>query len=154
PRFRLNCWPKGVVPISFIWRITRPLRVSIRSSASRISAIGASSIFSVPAAKTMKHLESPQAIRTIFFDAGFTLLRTVPSLIEICQDVCRREGLHLETQQIADQLPAAEAYFSSAIKANRRTWASEEDIVRFWTGYYQALLRPFIAADNAALLER
>jgi HAD superfamily hydrolase (TIGR01549 family) len=99
-------------------------------------------------------LEAPQAIRTIFFDAGFTLLRTSPSLVEICQDVCRREGLHLDSAQISERRPAAEAYFIEAIKANRRTWASEEAIVQFWSGYYKALLRPSMAEGNEALLER
>ncbi|HEY7356648.1 MAG TPA: HAD-IA family hydrolase [Ktedonobacterales bacterium] len=99
-------------------------------------------------------LEAPQAIRTIFFDAGFTLLRTSPSLAEICQDVCQREGVPADLEQISRQLPEAEAYFSEAIKANRRTWASEAAITRFWNGYYKALLRPFIAAENEALLER
>jgi putative hydrolase of the HAD superfamily len=102
----------------------------------------------------MTKLPSPQAIRTIFFDAGFTLLRTSPSLAEICQDVCRREGVHLELEQISRQLPEAEAYFLEAIKANRRTWASEEAITRFWTGYYKALLRPCLVEENEALLER
>ncbi|HEU5368962.1 MAG TPA: HAD-IA family hydrolase [Ktedonobacterales bacterium] len=99
-------------------------------------------------------LEAPQAIRTIFFDAGFTLLRTSPSLAEICQDVCQREGVPADLEQISRQLPEAEAYFSEAIKANRRTWASEASITLFWNGYYKALLRPFIAAENEALLER
>ncbi|HLW00975.1 MAG TPA: HAD-IA family hydrolase [Ktedonobacterales bacterium] len=102
----------------------------------------------------MRKLESPQAIRTIFFDAGFTLLRTSPSLVEICQDVCRREGVRLDIEQIAQQLPAAEAYFAKAIKSNGRTWASEEAIILFWDGYYKALLRPCIEGDNEALLER
>ncbi len=102
----------------------------------------------------MTQLESPQAIRTIFFDAGFTLLRTSPSLVEICQDVCRREGVHLGIEQVSRQLPAAEAYFFEAMKANRRTWASEAAIVSFWDGYYKALLRPCIEDANEALLER
>lgn len=99
-------------------------------------------------------LESPQAIRTIFFDAGFTLLRPSPSVIETCHDVCRREGLRLDIEQIARQLPEAEAYFLTATRANPRTWASEAAITLFWTGYYTALLRPFIAAENDALLAR
>src|SRR5581483_7579170 len=94
------------------------------------------------------------AIRTIFFDAGFTLLRTTPSLIEICQDVCKREGVHLDLESLAQRLPEVEAYFIQTAKANPRTWASEETIVWFWTGYYKALLRPFIAEDNETLLER
>jgi HAD superfamily hydrolase (TIGR01549 family) len=101
-----------------------------------------------------KKLEAPQAIRTIFFDAGFTLLRASPSIIEICQDVCRQLGLHLHTSQLAKQLPEAEAYLLETVKANRRVWASEQDIRSIWSGYYTALLRPFIEEDNDALLER
>jgi putative hydrolase of the HAD superfamily len=102
----------------------------------------------------MQALQSPQAIRTIFFDAGFTLLRTSPSLVEICQDVCRREGVHLDLEPIALRLPEAEAYFAQAAKASPRAWASEEGIARFWTGYYKALLRPFLAEGEEALLGR
>jgi len=97
-------------------------------------------------------LEAPQAIRTIFFDAGYTLLRAFPSVVEVCQEVCQQHGLHLDARRLAEQLPEAEAYFLEAIKANRRTWASEQDIRFIWTGYYTALLRPFIAEENEALL--
>jgi putative hydrolase of the HAD superfamily len=99
-------------------------------------------------------LESPQAIRTIFFDAGYTLLRASPSVIEVCQDVCQQHGLRLGVDQLATQLPAAEAHFMEAIKANRRTWASEQDIRLIWTGYYQALLHPFVVEEQRALLNR
>lgn len=99
-------------------------------------------------------LTAPQAIRTIFFDAGFTLIRPSPSMLDVCQAVCRQYGLHLDSDALAQQLPAAEAYFLEAIKRNQRTWANEEAITLFWAGYYRALLRPFIAEDNEALLER
>jgi putative hydrolase of the HAD superfamily len=97
-------------------------------------------------------LEAPQAIRTIFFDAGFTLLRPSPSLIEVCQIVCRQYGLHLDSEQLSAQLPAAEAYFREAGTLEQRTWANEEAIARFWIGYYTALLRPFITEENETLL--
>ena len=100
------------------------------------------------------NIEAPQAIRTIFFDAGFTLIRPSPSVIEVCQMVCRQNDLHLDNEALTQQLPAAEAYFFQAIKRNQRTWASENDITIFWTGYYRALLRPFIAEHNETLLER
>ena len=99
-------------------------------------------------------IAAPQAIRTIFFDAGFTLIRPSPSLIEVCQAVCRQHGLHLDSDALAEQIPAAEAYFLEAIKLNQRTWASEDAITLFWAGYYRALLRPFIAEHNETLLER
>ena len=99
-------------------------------------------------------LNSPQAIRTIFFDAGFTLIRPSPSMLDVCQAVCRQYGLHLDSDALAQQLPAAEAYFFEAARRNQRTWANEEAITLFWAGYYRALLRPFIAEDNEPLLER
>ncbi len=101
-----------------------------------------------------RKLEAPQAIRTIFFDAGFTLLRASPSVIETCQRVCQRAGVPLDIGQLSLRLPEAEAYSLQAARTNPRTWASEEAITRFWNGYYKALLRPFIAQDNAALLEQ
>lgn len=104
----------------------------------------------------MQHikLEAPQAIRTIFFDAGFTLLRPSPSVTEVCQIVCRQYGLHLDSEQLSAQMAAAEAYFREAGTLAQRTWASQEAITRFWIGYYKALLRPFIAEENEALLDR
>ena len=99
-------------------------------------------------------LEAPQAIRTIFFDAGYTLLRASPSIIEVCQEVCQQLGLHLDIDQLSRQIPKAEAYLLKTLKANRRVWASEQDIRSIWNGYYKTLLRPFIAEENDAQLER
>lgn len=41
-------------------------------------------------------LEQPQSIRTIFFDAGYTLLYPTPSLLGVCQQVCQQFGLHVD----------------------------------------------------------
>ncbi len=102
----------------------------------------------------MRTLEAPQAIRTIFFDAGFTLLRASPSIPETCQAVCQRHGIPIDAAQIAQRLPEAERYLLQAVRANPRTWASEAAIGLFWTGYYKALLRSFIPNENEALLDR
>jgi len=99
-----------------------------------------------------RQLEAPQAIRTIFFDAGYTLLRPAPSVIEVCQTVCRGYDVLLDREQLATQLTTAEAYFREAGTLEQQTWASEEAITRFWIGYYTALLRPFIAEENDPLL--
>ena len=45
-------------------------------------------------------LAQPQAIRTIFFDAGYTLLYPFPSIPEVCQHVCQDAGLHVQLDQI------------------------------------------------------
>jgi HAD superfamily hydrolase (TIGR01549 family) len=89
-------------------------------------------------------LEQPQAIRTIFFDAGFTLLEPHPSTPEICQRVCQELDLHIHLEQIRDAMLAAEDYFLRYTRLNRHAWASEQAINELWMSYYMNLLRPFI----------
>jgi FMN phosphatase YigB (HAD superfamily) len=89
-------------------------------------------------------LEQPQSIRTIFFDAGFTLLRPFPSIPEICQQVCQQLDLHIHLDDMKQRLPAAEEYYFRQTRLNRHTWASEQAIAEFWAGYYMNMLRPFV----------
>jgi putative hydrolase of the HAD superfamily len=97
-------------------------------------------------------LEQPQAIRTIFFDAGFTLLRPYPSTPEICQKVCRQLDLHIDLEHVQERMDAAEDYFLSQGRINRHTWADEQTINQFWIGYYMTLLRPLVAEHDEARL--
>jgi putative hydrolase of the HAD superfamily len=89
-------------------------------------------------------LEQPQSIRTVFFDAGFTLVRPSPSDSEICQRVCRQLGLHIHIEDLERRMEEARDYFLRQARLNRHTWASEEAISEFWVGYYMHLLRPFV----------
>lgn len=89
-------------------------------------------------------LEQPQAIRTLFFDVGFTLLYPFPSDQEICQQVCARQGLHLHLEQLANRFIEAEDFYWRHIRANRQIWASDAVIEHFWLNYYMNLLRPFV----------
>lgn len=89
-------------------------------------------------------LEQPQAIRTIFFDAGFTLLRPFPSTPEICQRVCRQLDLHVHLDAVQQRMQEAEDYFFRHMRSNKHTWANEEAIFTFWIGYYMNILRPFV----------
>lgn len=93
-------------------------------------------------------LEQPQAIRTIFFDAGFTLLRPYPSIAEICQQVCQQLGLHIKRNEVEARMDEAEDYFLRQSRNNRHTWASEEAINEFWTGYYMTLLRTLVVEHD------
>jgi putative hydrolase of the HAD superfamily len=93
-------------------------------------------------------LEQPQAIRTIFFDAGFTLLRPYPSIAEICQQVCQQLGLHIKRNEVEARMDEAEDYFLRQSRNNRHTWASEEAINEFWTGYYMTLLRALVVEHD------
>jgi putative hydrolase of the HAD superfamily len=96
----------------------------------------------------MMHLEQPQAIRTIFFDAGETLLHPYPSVIEVCQQVCQRAGISVHIEQLQQSMPEAEDYFFRQVRQNRQTWASEQAINDLWLGYYVSLLRPVVAERN------
>lgn len=89
-------------------------------------------------------LEQPQAIRTLFFDVGFTLLYPFPSDQEICQQVCARLGLHLHLEQIAQRLIEAEDFYWQRIRLNRQVWSSDAVIKDFWVHYYMNVLQPFL----------
>lgn len=88
--------------------------------------------------------EQPQSIRTIFFDAGFTLIHPNPSSPEICQQVCQRLNLHVHIDAVRQRMIESQDYFYRQARLNRHTWGSEAAIAEFWTGYYMNLLRPFI----------
>ncbi|GAC1360368.1 MAG: hypothetical protein PVS3B1_21370 [Ktedonobacteraceae bacterium] len=99
-------------------------------------------------------IEQPQAIRTVFFDAGFTLVRPYPSILEICQQVCQNLSLHVTLDQLRDQVEAAEDFYFRQSRQNRQTWGDDHAIAEFWTGYYMTLLRPFIAEHDEPRLYR
>ncbi len=95
-------------------------------------------------------LEQPQAIRTIFFDAGFTLLRPNPSTPEVCQQVCKQLGLHIHIDEMKQRMTDADDYYFRYMRSNLHTWSSESTISEFWIGYYMNLLRPFIEEHDEA----
>ncbi len=97
-------------------------------------------------------IAQPQAIRTIFFDVGFTLLHPYPSLPEICHQVCQQLHLHIHLDEVRDRMHIAEDYFLRQQRLNRHTWASEQAIKEFWIGYYMNLLRPFVEEHDEARL--
>ncbi len=99
-------------------------------------------------------LEQPQAIRTIFFDAGFTLLRPYPSIPQICHKVCLQLNLHIDLSQVKERMDKAEDYFLRQTRNNRYTWASDQAINELWIGYYMNLLRPLIVEHDEPRLYR
>lgn len=88
--------------------------------------------------------EQPQSIRTVFFDAGFTLVHPNPSMLEICQQVCAKLDLHLHLDQLRERLQDAEDFFLRQTRQRRYLWANEHMINEFWLDYYTNLLRPFV----------
>ncbi len=99
-------------------------------------------------------LEQPQAIRTVFFDAGFTLLRPFPSMPEICQRVSQRLDLHIHLEQIQQQVDEAEDFYFRQSRVDRHTWASDGTIKAFWVDYYTALLRPLVEEHDEPRLSQ
>jgi putative hydrolase of the HAD superfamily len=97
-------------------------------------------------------LQQPQAIRTVFFDAGFTLLHPNPSSAEICQKICQQLGLHIHIDDFNSSLEGANEYFFRQTRLKRHTWASEQTITEFWNEYYMDILRPLIKEHNEPLL--
>ena len=90
-------------------------------------------------------LQHPQAIRAIFFDVGFTLLRPHPSMIEVVQRVAGRMGVAIALEALQDRTPVANQLFSGSHHATEATWADNEAINAFWDEYFTALLTPFFA---------
>src|SRR5579862_1145746 len=97
-------------------------------------------------------IEQPQSIRTIFFDAGFTLLHPFPSTAEICHRICQQFNIAIPIEQLKGRMHAAEAYFQQHMREQRQTWASEYMIEAFWIGYYTQLLKPFFAEHDQTRL--
>jgi putative hydrolase of the HAD superfamily len=97
------------------------------------------------------YLEQPQAIRTIFFDVGFTLLCPYPSDLEICQQVCASLDLHLSEEQLQKRLFDATDFYLHHMRNNRHIWGSESMINEFWIRYYIYVLQPFVEGDEHRL---
>lgn len=103
---------------------------------------------------TPMQLDQPQAIRTIFFDVGFTLLYPYPSDLDICQEVCAGLGLHIHTEIMRNRLVEMEDFYLRHMRANRQVWASDRDIYEFWTTYYMTMLRPLIEEQDETRLNQ
>jgi putative hydrolase of the HAD superfamily len=97
-------------------------------------------------------LEQPQSIRTIFFDAGFTLLRAVDSTPRTCQRVCRQFGLYLQLDDLERRMGEGEDFFLRQVRQYPATWASNQSIREFWVRYYMHLLRPFVVGQDEGRL--
>jgi len=87
-------------------------------------------------------LESPQAIRAVFFDVGFTLLAPHPSVPEIVAAACALRATPVTRAAIEDALPQAEVYLRRTARANPWTWGDERAISAIWQEYFTTLLGP------------
>ena len=99
-------------------------------------------------------MEQPQSIRTVFFDAGFTLLHPSPSTLVICQQVCQQLGLHVDLDRLEQGLESAENFHFRQVQANRYIWADEQAIADFWLSYFTSLLQPLVAEHDQPRIDQ
>jgi putative hydrolase of the HAD superfamily len=101
----------------------------------------------------IERLEQPQAIRAVFFDAGYTLLAPHPSITEIVAAACAERGTVVSQKCLRRHLPQAEQVLRGRVRANPFTWSDEEAITATWLAYFTALLRPCLPDLPAGELE-
>lgn len=89
----------------------------------------------------------PQSIRTIFFDAGFTLLHPTISMLTMVQQVCEQQGISPSPAAIQESMSFAERYFHGNHHVVHRTWADDDAIATFWRAYYTDILKPLVPAE-------
>lgn len=99
-----------------------------------------------------QELPNPQAIRAVFFDAGFTLLAPHPSPLQIVLDACSRQGATIEVSCVRASQHHAEEYLRQAGRAQPWTWGDEEAINDIWSAYFTRLLEPCLR-DQPSQLE-
>ena len=87
-------------------------------------------------------LANPQAVRAIFFDVGFTLLAPHPSVMDIAQAACLRQGVAIDLACLRQQQEQAEAHLRSSSREQPWTWGDETAINAIWTTYFTAMLTP------------
>src|SRR5574340_576419 len=90
----------------------------------------------------------PQAIQAVFFDVGFTLVETSPSIPVIVQSIMTRRGTPVALECLEKSYPAAESHFGELTRAAPDTWGDEAEIAQMWRRYFVELLRPCIGSHD------
>lgn len=90
----------------------------------------------------IERLPQPQAIRAVFFDAGYTLLSPHPSIVEIVRIACAARGTSVELPCLREHQKAAETYLRRTARTNPSTWSDERAIEATWISYFTEMLRP------------
>lgn len=106
------------------------------------------------AKRNMRWFPQPQAIQAVFFDVGFTLLETSPSIPVVVQRVMEQRGTQVSLDCLQRSLPQAEAHFGRLTREAPHTWGDEQEIARVWQSYFTELLRPCLShLEREALAE-
>ncbi len=92
--------------------------------------------------RNTRWLQHPQAIQAVFFDVGFTLLESSPSIPVIVRDVMARRKTPVPLECLERSLPHAESLFGEITREAPHTWGDELEIAQIWRRYFTELLRP------------
>lgn len=84
----------------------------------------------------------PQAIQAVFFDVGFTLLETSPSIPVVVRGIMERRGISIPLACLERSFPQAESLFGQLAREAPHTWGDEAEIARIWRRYFIELLTP------------
>lgn len=84
----------------------------------------------------------PQAIQAVFFDVGFTLLETSPSIPVVVRGIMERRGVSIPLDCLERSFPQAESLFGQLAREAPHTWGDEAEIARIWQRYFTELLTP------------
>jgi len=96
--------------------------------------------------RNSRWLPHPQAVQAVFFDVGFTLLESSPSIPAIVRDVMERRNTPVPLECLERSLPHAESLFSEMTRSAPHTWGDELEITQIWQRYFTELLRPCYGA--------
>lgn len=79
----------------------------------------------------------PTRIRAIFYDAGFTLIRPVYSIAEVCVQALERRGHTIEAKEFAAAMPAFEPFLDARQHDGDYVFADDERVTELWHTYYR-----------------
>lgn len=94
------------------------------------------------------------AVRTVFFDAGETLLHARPTFPDLLAATLREEGHEVEAQAVHDRIHLMAEAFSAAAAAGDLWTTSATSSRRFWGDVYAVLLAELGVPVEPALVDR
>ena len=94
------------------------------------------------------------AVRTVFFDAGETLLHARPTFPDLLATTLREEGHEVEAQAVHDRIHLMAEAFSAAAAAGDLWTTSATSSRRFWGDVYAVLLAELGVPVEPALVDR
>lgn len=89
-------------------------------------------------------LRNPQAIRAVFFDAGYTLIRPNPSMYDVVSRAAQREGFSLTEAELRPRRAPMEQKYFGRHHVSLGTWADDKAITSVWTAFFTEYLEGLV----------